>query len=139
MRILRLTVLATAVLLCGTVHAGQACDATPLTPRQARNALELAQRTATALERSGAQVAILGRAGQDLSAYGLRYSHLGIAYREAGSDGEQDHAANNVPVSEQEVGRLAALVFFEHPEQVTGDAIKHERRGDDHRRVRLGR
>lgn len=87
MRTHRFTALAAAVLLCGTVQAGQACDATPLTPRQARNALELAQRTATALERSGAQVAILGRAGQDLSAYGLRYSHLGIAYREAGSDG----------------------------------------------------
>lgn len=87
MRARCITLLAAAALLCGTVQAGQRCDATPLTPQQARSALDLAQRTATALERSGAQVAILGRAGQDLSAYGLRYSHLGIAYREPRADG----------------------------------------------------
>ncbi|KAB2899078.1 MAG: DUF2145 domain-containing protein, partial [Burkholderiaceae bacterium] len=39
------------------------------------------QRTARALDASGAQVVVLGRAGQDLSKYGLRYSHLGWAYK----------------------------------------------------------
>lgn len=43
--------------------------------------MALAQRTALALEaehtRNGTQVVLLGRAGQDLTAYGLRYSHLG--------------------------------------------------------------
>ena len=76
-----------AALLCGGARAGQDCDTTPLTLSQARSALELARRTADALEFSGAQVAIIGRAGQDLSAYGLRYSHLGIAYREMAPDG----------------------------------------------------
>lgn len=82
MRARFIAALAAALLLCGAVQAGQRCDATALTPQQARSALDLAQRTADVLERSGAQVAILGRAGQDLSAHGLRYSHLGIAYRE---------------------------------------------------------
>lgn len=77
-----LLALVSALLIGGSAHAGQRCDTTPLTPEQARNALDLAHRTADALERSGAQVALLGRAGQDLSAYGLRYSHVGIAYRE---------------------------------------------------------
>lgn len=74
--------LVVALTLGGGAHAGQRCDITPLTPQQARSALDLARRTADILERSGVQVALLGRAGQDLSAYGLRYSHVGIAYRE---------------------------------------------------------
>ena len=79
--------LVTALLIGGSAHAGQRCDTTPLTPQLAPNALDLAHRTADVLERSGAQVALLGRAGQDLSAYGLRYSHVGIAYRERPASG----------------------------------------------------
>ena len=37
------------------------------------------------LDQTGASVVVLARAGQDLSEYGLRYSHLGFAYRD--SDG----------------------------------------------------
>lgn len=43
--------------------------------------LELAVRVADALDASGAQVVVLARAGQDLSRYRLRWSHLGFAYR----------------------------------------------------------
>ena len=47
--------------------------------------MKLAEQTSAALDaeyaRSGAQVVLLGRAGQDLSKYGLRYSHFGWAYR----------------------------------------------------------
>ena len=82
-----ITVFVAASLLCGAAQAGQRCDTAPLTLPQAVSALDLAQRTAAALERSGAQVAIVGRAGQDLSAYGLHYSHLGIAYREQPASG----------------------------------------------------
>ena len=87
MRARCLALLATAALLCGIAQAGQRCDTTPLTPQQARSSLDLAQRAFDALERSGAQVAVIGRVGQDLSAYGLRYSHLGIAYREPAAGG----------------------------------------------------
>lgn len=45
--------------------------------------MTLAVATAKALDASGANVVMLARAGQDLSAYGLTYSHLGFAYREA--------------------------------------------------------
>ena len=47
--------------------------------------MALAEHTAQQLDRSGAQVVLLARAGQDLSEYRLRYSHLGFAYR----DGER--------------------------------------------------
>ncbi|MCZ4304016.1 DUF2145 domain-containing protein [Zoogloeaceae bacterium G21618-S1] len=63
-------------------HAGQNCEARKLTANELRQSLELAASTARALDRSGAQVVVLARAGQDLSDYRLRYSHLGIAYRD---------------------------------------------------------
>lgn len=44
--------------------------------------MALAARTLTALDASGADVVVLARAGQDLSKYGVYYSHLGLAYRQ---------------------------------------------------------
>jgi hypothetical protein len=44
--------------------------------------MDLAERTARALEGSGARVVVLARNGQDLSRWGLRWSHLGWAYRD---------------------------------------------------------
>jgi len=44
--------------------------------------MTLAERSMTALDRSGAQVVLIARAGQDLSRYGLRYSHMGFAWRD---------------------------------------------------------
>ena len=43
--------------------------------------MALAQQVSQALDASGARVVILARAGQDLSNYGLTYSHLGLAYK----------------------------------------------------------
>lgn len=63
-------------------HAGQTCEDQPLTTRQVEQGLTLAQQTAEQLDASGAQVVLLARAGQDLSAYRLQWSHLGIAYRD---------------------------------------------------------
>lgn len=66
-----------------TAHAGRPCEETPQTPRQLEQGLNLAQATARQLDASGAQVAILARAGQDLSNYGLQWSHLGFVYKDA--------------------------------------------------------
>jgi hypothetical protein len=44
--------------------------------------MDLAQRANQALDASGALVALVSRAGQDLSRYRLRYSHMGIALRD---------------------------------------------------------
>ncbi|GKS86134.1 DUF2145 domain-containing protein [Acidovorax sp. SUPP1855] len=76
-----------AVALAGTgaAHAGRSCEARKPTPQLIERGMDLAARTARALDaehaRSGTQVVVLARAGQDLSRYGLRYSHLGWAYR----------------------------------------------------------
>lgn len=63
--------------------AGSNCDAAPLAPAQVLKAMDLAQRSAQALDSSGAQVALIARAGQDLSSYGLRYSHMAFVWRDA--------------------------------------------------------
>ena len=86
------TVAVALALTCTLTLAGRSCEAPqPLKAVAIERALTLAERTAKALDDSGAQVVILARAGQDLSKYGLRYSHLGFAYRQntpATADGQ---------------------------------------------------
>jgi hypothetical protein len=73
------------LLLAGAgalAQAGQQCEQKPLSVGEVERSLELAQRSKQVLDDSGAQVAIIARAGQDLSPYGLRYSHVGLAWRD---------------------------------------------------------
>ncbi len=63
-------------------HAGRSCERKPPTVDAVERSMALAHRTAKKLDATGAQVVVLARAGQNLSEYGLRYSHLGLAYRE---------------------------------------------------------
>lgn len=63
-------------------QAGRSCDQQlPPSPKTLERGMSLAAQTAQALDASGAQVVLLARAGQDLSKYRLRYSHLGWAYK----------------------------------------------------------
>ncbi|MFN3375878.1 MAG: DUF2145 domain-containing protein [Burkholderiaceae bacterium] len=77
--------MAAALWATAPAYAGQSCEARKPTPQTIERGMQLAERTAAALNAehaaSGAQVVLLARAGQDLSRYGLRYSHLGWAYR----------------------------------------------------------
>jgi len=81
-------VLAVAIVLgAAPARAGRDCEARPARVETVRNGLGLAQRTAQALDASGAQVVVLARAGQDLGRWGQRWSHLGLAYRDAAAGG----------------------------------------------------
>jgi len=86
-----------AVLLTvvGSAQAGRPCETRPPEAASVQRAMGLAERTAQALEATGAQVVVLARNGQDLSKYRLRWSHLALAYREdgGGQGGEQGPAA----------------------------------------------
>jgi hypothetical protein len=79
--VLRAFVLATTCAAT-LAHAGRACEEKPADPQSVVRGMALAASTAKALDASGAQVVLLARAGQDLGKYGLRFSHLGFAYRE---------------------------------------------------------
>ncbi|RZJ23241.1 MAG: DUF2145 domain-containing protein [Haliea sp.] len=81
--------LACGLLFAGAAHAGRSCDARPMTAQTVARGLALAGKTLASLNASGARVVVLARSGQDLSRYGLRYSHLGLAYKL--SDGQGGH------------------------------------------------
>ena len=70
------------LVLAIPAQAGTQCSEKALSPDTVVSAFQLAQATREALDASGAQVVLIARAGQDLSRYGLRYSHLGFAWRD---------------------------------------------------------
>jgi len=76
------------VLLLGTMlaaapaRAGQGCEQRALSVDDVRQSMGLAQRSLAALDESGARVALIARAGQNLSKYGVEYSHMAIVVRD---------------------------------------------------------
>ena len=79
--------IAVTVMASPAAWAGRSCEEKPPTVGSIERGLSLAQKTAEALDASGAQVVVLARAGQNLEKYGLQYSQLGFAYREADVNG----------------------------------------------------
>jgi hypothetical protein len=77
--------LAAAVLLGLAVagaQAGRPCEDAPMSAAEVERGLALAVAVQQRLAASGARVVMLARAGQDLRAYGLQWSHLGLAWRD---------------------------------------------------------
>ncbi|MBJ7311070.1 DUF2145 domain-containing protein [Rugamonas sp. CCM 8940] len=76
------TALALSAALCvPSAQAGQSCEERPLSSASLSDALATGHAVQTALNASGSDIAIVGRQGQDLSKYGLKYTHVGVAYR----------------------------------------------------------
>ena len=84
---MQLVLAAAAVALAGVflfpmnAHAGRSCEKAKPDAVAVVKGMQLAERTARELDVSGARVVVLARAGQDLGKYGVRYSHLGFAYK----------------------------------------------------------
>lgn len=113
--------LAAALLLlaAGPLQAGQACEPRLPTAASVERSMSLAERTARRLDDSGAEVVVLARSGQDLSRWGLRWSHLGLAYRERDSDGGAGrpvwrvvHKLNHCGTAEAQLYRQGLAEFF---------------------------
>jgi hypothetical protein len=79
----KILIFAATVAIAPLAFAGQSCNETPISPETLHNAMTTAQNVQTRLNESGSDVALLARVGQDLSEYGLHYSHVGIAFRTA--------------------------------------------------------
>jgi hypothetical protein len=81
-----LVFLAGGLLIGKLAFAGQNCEPRRPTVESMTRDLQLAASVAEQLDdlaaREGTRVLLIARAGQDLSEYRLRYSHLGIAYRD---------------------------------------------------------
>ena len=84
MRVLN-TLLATLLLALAAsqpAQAGRICQEFKPDPLTVQKALQLALATRNALESRGAEVALVGRVGRDMSKHGLRYSHMALALRD---------------------------------------------------------
>jgi hypothetical protein len=104
-----------AVTVATTAHAGRPCDESPQRVVDVERGLALAHHTAQRLDATGAQVVVLARAGQDLSRYGLAWSHFGFAYREG--DGPKSywrvvHKLNHCGTARAALYRQGLAEFF---------------------------
>lgn len=108
-----LAVIGLALMLAAApVHAGRSCETRPLTAQTLEAGLGLAGRTLQALEASGERVVVLARAGQDLSKHGLRYSHLGFAWRNEAGEWRVIHKLNQCGTADAGVYRQGLGEFF---------------------------
>lgn len=64
------------------VQAGSGCTQRTIQVTEIRNAFNMAARTREYLDQSGAKLALVARAGADLSEHGLRYTHMGAVLRD---------------------------------------------------------
>jgi hypothetical protein len=97
--------------------AGRNCEANKIvTSQTVQRSLNLAERTMNSLnaefQSNGTQVVILARAGQDLSRYGLRYSHLGFAHRSAEGNWLVTHKLNSCGTANAYLYRQGLGEFF---------------------------
>ena len=73
-----------ALLLCASprARAGTDCETRTMAPEQVAHAAATALTVVAALDEADAPVALVSRAGTDLSRHGLHYSHAGFAVRD---------------------------------------------------------
>lgn len=109
-------VLLAGLALGSAAQAGRSCETRPLTPGALMKGLDLAQHTAEALDaeyaRSGARVVLLARAGQDLGEWGLRWSHLGWAYKSPEGPWRVLHKLNTCGTAVGSIYRQGLGEFF---------------------------
>lgn len=112
MRFIPCVIAAAALLGAAGAQAGRSCEQRGLGAQALERGMQLASSTARALDASGASVVLLARAGQDLSAYGLRYSHLGWAYRTAQGPWRVAHKLNDCGTARGYLYRQGLGEFF---------------------------
>ena len=66
----------------GAAQAGSSCEQRAPDANVVQQALGLAYEARQKLESSGGEIALIARAGQNLSQYGVRYSHMGFVWRD---------------------------------------------------------
>lgn len=114
--ILRCALITAAVLCMLPAHAGRSCEEKKPSLDTVVRGFRLAERTMRALDDSGHKVVLLARAGQDLSRYGLVYSHLGFAYRQPDGNGGHVwrvlHKLNHCGTADSAIYRQGLAEFF---------------------------
>ncbi len=115
MPMVKVVVLA-ACLAAPAAHAGRPCEDKPMTAEEVSRGMTLADATRKRLDATGAEVVVLARAGQDLGRWGLRWSHLGFAYRDTSVQGQAvwrvAHKLNHCGTAEGVLYRQGLGEFF---------------------------
>ncbi len=99
------------VLSANTVWAGQACETSSPNPEAMQKALNLGVKLQEKLKSLNVEAAVVARAGQDLSAYGLRYSHAAILVKN-GDEYQVVHKLNTCGTKEAKIYRQGLGMFF---------------------------
>ena len=107
----RAALVAAALLASAAAHAGRSCENKAPNVDAIQRSMLLAEHTAQQLDKSGAQVVVLARMGQNLSEYRVRYSHLGLAYRD-GNKWRIVHKLNQCGTAHAAVYRQGLGEFF---------------------------
>ena len=108
---LRLVLALAIVAAANGAEAGRSCEQRVPDALNVQRAMTLAEHTARRLDDTGAQVVVLGRVGQDLSKYGQRYSHMGLAYRD-GKVWRVAHKLNQCGSAQAAIYRQGLGEFF---------------------------
>jgi hypothetical protein len=108
---------ASLLVFSKSAFAGRNCDNHKVvTPQMVQRSINLAERTMQTLkaefQSNGTQVVVLARAGQDLSRYGLQYSHLGFAHRNADGNWLITHKLNSCGTANAYLFRQGLGEFF---------------------------
>jgi len=74
--------IALTLAMPGAAFAGQICSDAPPRPDSVRMAFSAASALSAALDKAQPEVALVARVGQDLSKYGLRYSHIAFVLKD---------------------------------------------------------
>jgi hypothetical protein len=81
-RCISLAIFLSVLLGSASVSAGQTCGEKPPTEEGRARSAKLSAQVLEALEQRQLSFALIGRIGVDLSEFGLRYSHVGVAWRD---------------------------------------------------------
>jgi len=104
---------ALALGLQGGALAGQTCSEAPPRPESVRMAFSSAGALSAALDKAQPQLALVARVGQDLSKYGLRYSHLGFVLKDpASGKWRAMHLLNACGTADSAIWREGLANFF---------------------------
>ena len=92
--------------------AGRPCEDAPLDVATVQRSMALAQNTAARLAQTHARVIVIARAGQDLDRWGLRWSHMGFAYRDEAGAWRVVHELNHCGTPHSALYRQGLGDFF---------------------------
>jgi hypothetical protein len=108
-----LAALALCGCLVGTATAGTACSDAPPKPASIQQAFQAAYKTHQRLELLQPKIVLIGRVGQDLSKYGLRYSHIAFIQKdEASGQWRTTHLLNGCNSNQSALWQEGLANFF---------------------------